>query len=95
MLASTAEVSRSRTASGVARAGSASAGIQLAPRMKISRPFTRKQEAMTGLIGVGDKFDLPQPDPQAAPFRPEPQLQHIKMLPSVTGGPPKVRILDC
>ncbi|GAB5463998.1 MAG: hypothetical protein HoeaKO_40890 [Hoeflea alexandrii] len=50
---------------------------------------------MTGLIGVGDKFDLPQPDPQAAPFRPEPQLQHIKMLPSVTGGPPKVRILDC
>ncbi|MNT36746.1 hypothetical protein D3C72_1728510 [compost metagenome] len=46
MLASTAEVKRSSTPSCVTRDISASAGIQLAPRQKISRPLTRKAKRL-------------------------------------------------
>ena len=65
MLASAADCRRARVFASVMRPGSASAGIQLAPRAKIGAAVDVEREAAAGGVGLGDEADVAEREPDA------------------------------
>ena len=81
-----------RVSSGVARDGSASAGIQLAPRQKISRPLTRKAKRAPASSSSVKSSSRAQPDAAAHHVAVACDLQRIQRLRAGAGRPPELRV---
>ena len=84
-----------RVSSGVARDGSASAGIQLAPRQKISRPLTRKAKRAPASSGVGQQLEPAQADAAANRVAVADDLERVERLLAGAGRPPQVAGARC